>query len=106
MGMADLKMCITCKQKCDRNKCELWCVEWVLFRFQIEIINLAFKWLIVLRSAIKRAIKRTESLKTRLPRPKTRTKRTFARLARRLDVPSLLSYPTTRHPLLRTLTDQ
>ena len=34
--------------------------------YKVEIISFAFKWLILLRSAIK----------TRFPRPKTRTKRT------------------------------
>ena len=34
MHMTVLKMCITCKQKCDRNVCELWMTECVLFRLQ------------------------------------------------------------------------
>ena len=25
---------ISCKEKCDRNVCELWFVEWALFRLQ------------------------------------------------------------------------
>ena len=50
--------------------------------FKVKIISLSFKWLIVLRSAKKkRAIKRTESLRMRLPCSKTRPKRTFTRLA-------------------------
>ena len=53
-------------------------------RRSVEIISLAFKWLMVLRSAIKHVIKRTESLKMRMPCPKTRTKCMFMRLAHRL----------------------
>ena len=34
MRVMVLKMCITWKQKCDRNVCELWIVECDLFRFQ------------------------------------------------------------------------
>ena len=34
MCMTVLKICITCKQKCDRNVCELWIVEWALFCLQ------------------------------------------------------------------------
>ena len=50
---------------------------------KVEIISLAFKWLIVLKSALKtRDQKRTE---LRLPRPKTRKKRTFTRLVRKLN---------------------
>ena len=44
--MTVLRMCITCKQKCDRDVCELWITECALFHFKIEIISLAFKWLI------------------------------------------------------------
>ena len=29
-----LKMCITHKHKCDRNLCDLWCAEYMLFCFQ------------------------------------------------------------------------
>ena len=48
-----LKMRITCKQKCDRN--ELWITECALFCFQSwnSYFSVAFKWLIVLRSAMK-----------------------------------------------------
>ena len=38
MCMTDLKMCITCKQKCDGNLCELWFAE-----SSVEIISLAPK---------------------------------------------------------------
>ena len=34
MRMTVLKMRITCKQKCDRNVCELWIAECALFRLQ------------------------------------------------------------------------
>ena len=34
MCMTVLKMRITCKQKCDRNVCELWIAECAFFRFQ------------------------------------------------------------------------
>ena len=34
MCMTVLKMRITCKEKCDRNVCELWIVECALFRLQ------------------------------------------------------------------------
>ena len=34
MRMTVLKMCITCKQKCDQNVCELWIAECALFRLQ------------------------------------------------------------------------
>ena len=34
MRMTVLKMCITCKQKCDRNVCELWFAECTLSRLQ------------------------------------------------------------------------
>ena len=44
---------------------------------KVEIISLALRWL-------RSAIKTRESLKMRLPRPKTRKKRTFTRIARRL----------------------
>ena len=77
MGMTVMKMRITCKHKCDRNLCELWIVECALL--------LAFEWLIVLRSAIKTRDETHRVLKTRLPRPKTRTKNkicAFARLVR------------------------
>ena len=47
--------------------------------YKVEIISLAFKWLLSYFGRFKNA------LKMRLPRPKTRTKRTFTRLARRLE---------------------
>ena len=59
------------------------------FLYKVEMNSLAFKWLIVLRPALKCTIKRTESLKLRLPRPKTRKKRTCTRPARRLSITSL-----------------
>ena len=34
MRMTVLKMCVTCKQKCDRNVCEWWIAECALLRFQ------------------------------------------------------------------------
>ena len=46
--MADLKMRINCKQKCDRSLRNAGCSI-----SKVEIISLGFKWLIVLRSAIK-----------------------------------------------------
>ena len=51
--MTVLKMRITCKQKGDQNVCELWIAECALLRFKVEMISLAFKWLILLGSAIK-----------------------------------------------------
>ena len=46
--------------------------------YKVEIISLAFKWLIVLRSAMKkRTIKCTESLEMCLLCPKTCKKRMF-----------------------------
>ena len=51
MCVTVLKMRITCKQKCDQNVCESWNVRCAVYK--VEIISLAFQWLIVLRSAIK-----------------------------------------------------
>ena len=34
MRLTVLNVCMTCKQKCDRNVCELWIAECVLFRLQ------------------------------------------------------------------------
>ena len=62
-------------------------------RRSVEIISLAFKWFIVLRSAIKRAIKRTECLKMRFPRPKTRKNRTCTRLIKTVEVNDVLRLP-------------
>ena len=53
MHITVLKVRITCKQKCDRNVYELWIADTRCSVYRVEIISLAFKWLIVLRSAIK-----------------------------------------------------
>ena len=76
--MTVLRMRITCKQKCDRNVCELWIGECAFF----DIISLHSSGLITLRSAIR--MRDQMHRRMRLPRPKTRKKRTVTRLARRL----------------------
>ena len=59
-------MCITCKQKCDRNVCELWFRECALFRFQSW--NNEFSIQVAYRTQIryKNAIKCTESARNAL----------------------------------------
>ena len=80
--MKVLKMCITCKQKCDRNVCELWITFCSVYK--VETISVAFNWLIVLRSALRTCDQTTESFKMHLPRPKTCKKCMFMHQARRL----------------------
>ena len=64
--MTALKLRISCKQKCDRNVCELWIAEYgmrvakALLRTSLQFRStkfvfyyIALKWFIVLRSTIK-----------------------------------------------------
>ena len=65
--------------------CGLWNAHCSVYK-----VSLAFKWLIVFRSAMKTRDQTHRVLNNAFPRPETRAKRTFARLVRRLILRNLL----------------